>query len=194
MQTLHARTRTANTYLAGLGASGALLAGAVVALFAMVGLVTFNSWPDASGLFTFSGGQAELGALSEAPPARSEARPLTTIVVIPPTHRAKHASAVPPGGDELGGISGIRGRHGGSGAPQVGSGVGDGGAQAVTPPSQPVSPDPIGSTISNTGSTVQKSTQSLGTTVNDVTGTDLGTPVAGLGETVNNTLQSLSGN
>ena len=193
MQALQARTRTADTYLAGLGASGALLASAGVAFIAMVGVVTFNAWPEASGLFTFSGGQAELGALREAPPTRSEARPLPTIVVIP-TARAASKRAVAAAADtERGGIAGIRGHHGGSGGPETGSGVGDGGGQTVTPPSQAESTDVLGNTISSTGTVVQKSTQSLGTTLNDVTGTDLGTPVAGLGETLNDTLQSVSG-
>ena len=193
MQALQARARTADTYLAGLGASGALLAGAAVELFAMVGIVTFNAWPEASGLFTFSGGQAELGALREAPPARSEARPPPSITVIRPARHANQGLAQAAAAEQ-GGIGGIGGHHGGSGAPQTGTGVGDGGVQAVTPPSQAESPDPIGNTISNAGTTVQKSTQSLGATVNDVTGTDLGTPVAGVGETLNETLQSLSGN
>ena len=194
MQSLQARARTADAYLAGLGASGALLAGAVVALFAMVGIVTFNAWPEASGLFTFSGGQAELGAVREAPPARSEVKPLPSITVIRPARHATHGVARAAAAQE-GGLSGTGGHRGGSGEPQTGTGVGDGGVQAVTPPpSQTQSPDPIGNTISNTGTTVQKSAQSLATTVNDVTGTDLGTPVADVGQSVNDTLQSLSGN
>jgi hypothetical protein len=193
MQALQARARTADTYLAGLGASGALMAGAAVAFIAMVGVVTFNAWPEASGLFTFSGGQAELGAVREAPATRSEAKPLPTITVIPTARAASHSAVAAAAQTERGGLSGIGGHHGGSGAPQTGSGVGNGGGQAVTPPPQAESTDALGSAISNTGTVVQKSTQSLGSTLNDVTGTDLGTPVTALGETVNDTLQSVSG-
>ena len=54
--------KTAQSYIAGIGASGALLAGAVVTFVFLVGTVSFEVWPDASdsGGGTRSLGIAEL--------------------------------------------------------------------------------------------------------------------------------------
>src|SRR5262245_41771558 len=41
--------KTAQSYIAGIGASGALLAGAVVTFVFLVGAVSFEVWPTASG-------------------------------------------------------------------------------------------------------------------------------------------------
>src|SRR5215207_364846 len=46
---LRERARTAETYLAGLGTSGALMTGALVVFLIVVGIVTFDSWPRAAG-------------------------------------------------------------------------------------------------------------------------------------------------
>ena len=193
MQALQARARTANTYLAGLGASGALMAGAAVAFIALVGVVTFNSWPEASGLFTFSGGSAELGAVTETPPPGSQAKPLRSITVIPPTTRHRSGGVAQSAASDASGISGI-GRHGGgSDGSENGVKVIQGAGESVSPPAPTEDTDVLGETISNTGTAVEKSTQSLGSTINDVTGTDLGAPVTGLGQTLNDTLQSVSG-
>ena len=51
MSRLTGKARTAETYLAGLGASGALIAGAIVAFLLLAGAVTFDVWPRAAGLF-----------------------------------------------------------------------------------------------------------------------------------------------
>ena len=40
--------KTAQSYIAGIGASGALLAGAVVTFVFLVGTVSFEVWPEAS--------------------------------------------------------------------------------------------------------------------------------------------------
>ena len=51
MSRLIGKARTAETYLAGLGASGTLIAGAIVAFLLLAGAVTFDVWPRAAGLF-----------------------------------------------------------------------------------------------------------------------------------------------
>ena len=43
--------RTAETYVAGLGASGALMVGAFVVFLLVIGVIAFNAWPGASSLF-----------------------------------------------------------------------------------------------------------------------------------------------
>lgn len=188
MTALQASPRTAETYIAGFGASGALLGGAIVAFVMLVGVVTFNSWPQASGLFTFSGGQAELTLPAPAAPSTGEGATLPPLT----------ATAVPPLASAAT-DSDINGREPGPGNPPSGvttPEVPDEGVGAP-PPRQPASseapPQSSGSLVSSLGNTVERSTSTLGDTVNEATGTNLGNVVSGAGETLNGTLQDLSG-
>src|SRR5262245_48019933 len=133
MTAFQAKARTAETYIAGLGASGALLAGAGVIFIMVVGIVTFNAWPQASGLFTFSGGQADvnIGSLAGSGGSGSSARVLRPVTVrVAPTKRVAPTAVQPGAGDGTG--------IGGDSVPQSpGGSGGDGGSQvqAGTPPS-----------------------------------------------------------
>src|SRR2546421_10125506 len=65
----HAASRTSNTpesFIVGVGASGALLAGAAIVFVTLVGLVSFNVWPS-SRSFSPSAVNVELSAPKAAP-------------------------------------------------------------------------------------------------------------------------------
>jgi hypothetical protein len=181
MTVLHAKAGTAETYIAGLGASGALIGGAIVVFVMLVGIVTFNSWPEASGLFTFSEGQAEVELRT---PARTAAERAGTAPTALPTVIALGEPATRP-----------RGANGG----QPGA---DGGQTEVTPPESPgggggtpmteAPTQSAGNLVSNLGNTLQQDTAAAGDTLNQATGTSLGNVVTGLGQTLNSTLHGLT--
>ena len=61
------RTKTPESFLVGVGASGALLAGAAIAFISLVGMVSFDVWP--SSLDSTPGNQVDLGtAIAQAQP------------------------------------------------------------------------------------------------------------------------------
>jgi hypothetical protein len=186
MTALQARARTAETYMAGLGASGALMGGAIVAFIMLVGVVTFNAWPDASGLFTFSGGQAEveLQTPSRSAAERAGATPTVLTTVIAPD-----GPATTPGG--TGGPTGANGGQPEVTAPQVPGG--GGGTPVTQPPPTQTPTQSAGNLVGSLGNTLEQNTATLGDTLNQATGTNLGNVVTGLGETLNSTLQGLTG-
>lgn len=129
--------KTAQSYIAGIGASGALLAGAVVTFVFLVGAVSFEVWPEASerdsGTETL--GVAELSGPSASGAAASSSATLGETV-------ARLASAVPtvevpdsPKAD-----SGVKGGGGDVDAGDTGS------------PATPA-PVPVGTGDSNTADT-----------------------------------------
>ena len=195
MTALQGKARTAETYLAGLGASGALMGGAIVAFVMVVGIVTFNAWPDASGLFTFGGGQAEVGLSTSEPSGKgTRARtlpPLVTVAGTPAGSVTNRGGTGRPGLND--GSGGNGGTGGGNGTSPGGSG--DAPAQQPTAPagSAQQSGNVVTNTVSGLGNTVEQDTTSLGNTLNDATGTNLGDLVTGVGQTLNGTLQGLAG-
>src|ERR1700754_707181 len=61
----HAASRTSESFIVGIGASGGILAGAAIVFVTLVGVVAFNVWPSAAGISS-SGGTVELGAATPA--------------------------------------------------------------------------------------------------------------------------------
>src|SRR4051794_5180984 len=75
MRILDGKQRTWNAYLAGIGASGALMASAFVLFVILVGVVTFKTWPTAGGLLPGGGGEVALQGDAKPAPQRTAARP-----------------------------------------------------------------------------------------------------------------------
>jgi len=122
MEALTGRARAADTYMAGLGASGALIVGAVVVFLLLVGLVTFDAFPRAAGLLSGergAGGGADVSAPADA--AVTVLAPSADLVA-----DAGPASLGPAEGGAGGGDGGGTGGTGG-GAPTPGDGGSGGG-------------------------------------------------------------------
>jgi hypothetical protein len=197
---LPVKVRTLESYLAGLGASGALISGAFVAFVLLVGVVTFDSWPTGSGPFNRSADDVRVDtSLTTTPPARADL----------PNHNTRLGG----GADQSTAPSGSGGAAGDSpGGPPSGSHQlpGEGGPQGGGQPGQPIrpsqpiqtagtssstettSPNGVQQTVSNLGNTLESSTDSLS---NSLGGEDtaLGGVVGGVGSTLNGTLQGLAG-
>jgi hypothetical protein len=201
LSTFQARARTAETYLAGIGASGALIASAFVLFIVLVGVVTFNAWPHAGQLLNGSGGNVSLDNVpltAEAPPHRASTPNLVALLGGPAA-----VSATPVTNHRGGGGNGGNGGNGGGGAggggnPSLGGGNGGGGSQTVTvAPSAPSSPvtqrtTSLGQVVAGVGNNVESDTDSLGESLGG-TDTTVGSLVQGLGSTLNTTLQTLGG-
>ena len=126
--------KTAQSYIAGIGASGALLAGAVVTFVFLVGTVSFEVWPAASdgGGTTNSLGVAELnGAGGDG---NASATLGTTVALIAdsvpspdvPAASAAAAAPVKAGGGLQGAGGGTDEDSGGSDGGSTGGNTGDG--------------------------------------------------------------------
>jgi hypothetical protein len=188
MPIFDAKFRTVEGYLAGIGASSALLAGALLAFVILVGVTTFESWPRPESLFPGSGDNVTLDATTAGirqPPAESSPPDLSPVRVQPP--------AIPsPGGSELGGGGG--GAPGGGTAPGGTAPQGSPSEPAQAPPGAPTpGPNVVQQTVSGVGNTVEGTTTVLGDTLGGSSSPGLGGLVGGLGQTVNSTLQSLAG-
>jgi hypothetical protein len=182
---LNGNARTAETYLAGLGATGALVAGVVVVFLLLVGMVTFDAWPSASSLFGGDEADVEVvgtngpaddaaAALDDAAGLVASARPGDSLVVAPGGAGGTTGTGTGPGGDGGGGVDGPGGGDGQTpvgGTP--GSTGGTGGAVQET----------VDNTVSGLGEVVDDTVSGLGTTVE--------TTVDGLGKTVNDTLNGV---
>src|SRR5262245_11802765 len=62
----HAASRTSESFIVGIGASGGILAGAAIVFVTLVGVVSFNVWPSAAGISS-SGGNVELSSAAPSP-------------------------------------------------------------------------------------------------------------------------------
>jgi hypothetical protein len=191
------RARSWEAYVAGIGASGALLAGGIAIFVILIGVVTFKTWPQAGLLLGKGGGDIALHSMAKPPPGQTPGQPSALNL-----SRFLGGGAGSPGAGvarpERGGTRGI-GKltlPGGTGEVPGGSG-GSGGEPEGAQQPPPASDQPqgvVGKAVSGVGNTVQKDTQSLGDTVNSQTGTNLGSVVTGLGDTLNKNLQALAGN
>ena len=195
-----ARARTTEAYLAGLGATGALLAGAFTAFLMMAGVVTFSSWPQIPGLI--QAGQTEVSEPAAAVPPSPQPRTLSVVKLL-------GASAGPglafksggnrSGGNEgglPGGIGGGDGGTGGTGPGGTAPGIpgGSGGGSGEGGPGPPASRGVVSDLLSGAGNAVEQDANSLGHSVNNLTGTQLGDVVGGVGTAVNQgLLQKLAG-
>jgi hypothetical protein len=190
---LNAKRRSWDAYLAGIGASGALMASASVMFVILVGVVTFNSWPHAGSLLGVGAGGDDVVLHGIAKPARTPGRSSTLNLV-----RLLGGGATSP-------QAGARTRSGGFGhglnpggngeAPGGSTGLGGGPPQeAQPPPSSPAPPrNAVSQAVSAVGDTVQSNTESLGNTLGGSSSPGLGGVVGGLGRTLNNDIQSLAG-
>jgi hypothetical protein len=195
MPIFQAKARTADTYLAGIGASGALIASAFVTFMILVGAVTFDAWPRAARLIDRGNAQVSIGT---APTSTSTSAPSRV-----PTANVLGGNGPKSGGG--GGTSSQRvhparapktqGSLGGS-VNTPGS-TGEQTPTEGTPPSQgPSEPGPrtiIGQTVSSAGNTVEATTDSVGNVLGGSGEPGLGGTVGSLGETINGTLQGLAG-
>ena len=203
--TFQAKARAAETYLAGIGASGALMASAIVLFVVLVGVVTFNAWPRAGQLLNGSGGNVSLQDVPLLNGAPSAPAPTPNLVALlggpgPAVHTPLPNGGGNGGGGRQGGGQNI---GGGIGTPPGGGGGTGGGAPGPQPttvaPSAPSAPmvtqrttNVLGQVVAGVGNNVESDTTSLGETLGGSNST-LGGLVQGLGTTLNNTLQQLGG-
>jgi hypothetical protein len=133
---------TPESFIVGVGASGALLAGAAIVFVTLVGLVSFNVWPTAQD--ATSDGNVELSAATPRAPANSTVAPLSAAA-----GQLAAANVGTSGGTGGGNGNGNGGNNkGGNGKPKT--------SPAPTPPSTPPAPTPPdtgGSTGPGDGST-----------------------------------------
>jgi hypothetical protein len=189
MPIFNSKPRSWEAYLAGIGASGALMASVSVMFVILVGVVTFNAWPDAGELI---GGGVTLGGTASSGPSQSTAPSLIKLLgsrTGPATRHQGGGRGLAPGsvrnglsGTGNGGTNGLSGGSGG-GEPQ--------GAQPPSASSQPRSV--ISQVVSGAGDTVQQTTDTLGSDLGGSTSRGLGGVLGGVGRTLNTDLQSLAG-
>jgi hypothetical protein len=178
MNALSGKARTAETYLAGLGASGALIAGAIVASLLLIAAATFDVWPRAAS--PFGGGDAGVESVDASEPADSAAAALGSA--------ADQVAQAEPGGSLVGGGDGAGragggtggGTGGGGGAGDGGSGTGGGGGGGGSTVG-----DSVGDTVNGVSNTLNNTVNGLGNTVDNT--------VNGVDNTVNDTVGGLLG-
>jgi hypothetical protein len=190
-----AKPRSWEAYLAGIGASGVLMASALVLFVILVGVVTFKTWPHAGGsLLGDGGGDVALkSTATPAPPAQRSSPNLVKLLGAGAAPVAPHQGGVD--GRAPGGIGNLPdGGEEGSPGGSTGPGSGRGQPQDAEPPAaSPRSSDPLSQLVSGAGNTVQSDTDSLGDTLGGSTSPGLGGLIDGVGKTLNNDLQSLAG-
>ncbi|HEY3192139.1 MAG TPA: hypothetical protein VGJ61_05085, partial [Solirubrobacterales bacterium] len=131
----HAATRNSNTresFIVGVGAPGALLAGAAIVFVTLVGLVSFNVWPSHTG--GTADGNLELSAARATGSSGSDS-PVSAATALP-------ASATPVTGSSGGGGKGGGHHDGGSHARHPAASAS--GPTPSTPPSSRGGPDDTG--------------------------------------------------
>jgi hypothetical protein len=188
------RAGTAETYLAGFGATGAVIAGVVSAFLLVVGVVTFDAWPRAATPF---GPHAEVESVgtgeTAAPAARlPEVDPLASRGVgasQPQTLGGGGETAPVPGeggGRDRGGDTAPGGGRapGGGGQAPAGTAPGTGGGSAGGAGASSSGGGTLQETVNGLGETVDDTVSGLGQTVNDT--------VSGLGQTVDGTLDGVN--
>jgi hypothetical protein len=196
MPIFQSQARTAQSYLAGIGASGALLASAFVMFVILIGAVTFNSWPHGGRLFPADGDMA-LNASSASP--APQPKTLNLAKLLGGGQAAATSRGGGPGRGAPIGVGRLPGTLGGSQGGSNGTSPGPGGGPGTVAPQPPSPPPPtqatnlLSQTVSGAGNTVQSSTESLGSTVNTATGTNVGNVVSGVGDQLNSDLQTVAG-
>jgi hypothetical protein len=185
------RARTAETYIAGIGASGALIASAFVMLVVLVGIVTFDAWP--RGGNQAGGGDGQVSLSTTTPTAETINPNASNLVKI---FNAGSAAVAASAGARHHAAS--QGSPGTQGTLEGGTGTQPGNQAPVESPQPPTSGGgPTGvvdRTVSGLGNTVEGTTDSAGNVLGGSSGPGVGGVVGGLGHTVNGTLQGLVGN
>jgi hypothetical protein len=195
MPIFDAKGRSWNSYLTGIGASGALVASGIVMFVIMVGVVTFKTWPHAGDLLGV--GDHDVALNGTAAPAPQTGTPPSSLNVVKLLGGGAGPASRHQGGNHAG-----AGGNGGSvdpgendGSAGGSTGLGGGQPQGAQQPSTPSTQQRgvVSQVVSGVGNTVQSDTDSLGGTVNNATGPNLGNVVSGLGSTLNKNLQALAG-
>jgi hypothetical protein len=127
---------TPESFIVGVGASGALLAGAAIVFVTLVGLVSFNVWPKAQDSST--DGNVELSAATKSAPASNGPSNST---VVPVSAAAGQVASATVGGS--GGAAG-GGNGSGNGGGKQGANGGDIKGGPVPAPSSPTPAPPSG--------------------------------------------------
>lgn len=183
--------RTIDSYLAGIGASTALLASALVMFLILLSVATFDSWPN-GGLFS-GGGNIQLSQHEAGLPA-------------PPQPSVPNLTALLGGG---GSPAQVRRSPNRGPQPPKGhltprpQGKLPGPQQTAPAPAPAPSPSPepsptanprnvVQQTVSGVGNAVESDTSALGDDLSNTSPT-VGGLVSGVGSTVNHTLQDLVG-
>jgi hypothetical protein len=207
MPALPLKVRTLESYLAGIGASGALMAGAFVGFVLLVGIVTFNAWPTGSSVFNQGANDVSVDTSLTTPPAREQPN-VPNLVKLLGGGGAASSTPVRAGGSNGG--SAPNEPSPGAGKPPAQRGpqqTSPGGQEPTQPtrtpqPSQPAgassstqveSRNPVQQLVQGVGNTVEGDTTTLSQTLGGQD-TLLGGLVGGLGSTLNSTLQGLAGN
>jgi hypothetical protein len=211
MPALPLKVRTLEGYLAGLGASGALMAGAVVACILLVGIVTFNAWPTGSSVFNKGADDVSVDtSLTTSPPAREQPNVPNLVKLLGGGGAASSTSARAggaSGGSAPNEPSSGSGKSPSQRGPQQ-SNPGAGQQQPSQPTRNPQGTEPaqassgtsqvesrntVQQLVYGVGNTVEADTSSLSDTLGGQD-TLLGGLTGGLGSTLNSTLQGLAGN
>ena len=174
------RTAATTSYLAGIGASGALLATTVVAFLFLVALVAFNAFPKLPGI----GGGVEAGSSIDVAERGASSSQIAA--------RSLSSATAESSSREIDLVLGPDGIGGGGTGDEIVGGEG----QPTTPgPGAPISPGETSSPpsgpsnglddlVDNTVNGVNETVTNLQTTVNDT--------VNGLNTTISNTLDGLN--
>jgi len=191
MPIFQAKARSWQAYLAGFGASGALIASAFVVSVGLIGLVTFNTWPHTDDpLGGADNGVVLNGSATPSPPPAEHRRSLNLGKLL--GSGPGQATNLQSGG---GNLRIPNGELPGSNVPPGGSGGGQTPTKPPEPPPPPTQPHSVvGQVVSETGNAVQSDTDSLGNALGGSEGPGLGGVVGGVGRTLNSDLQSIAGN
>jgi hypothetical protein len=192
------KPRSWESYLAGIRASGMLVASSLVVTVVLIGVVTIKTWPHAGDLLSGGGQDASLTSTATAAGQGSAQSSAVNLVQLLGANAPAGRSGG-SGGAGAGSVDGLTHGEGGGalgGSPsQPGAGGGQPqGAQqppSESPPSQ--RSNVVSETVSGVGNTVQGATASVGDALGGSSNPGLGGVVGGLGQTLNNTLQGLAG-
>ncbi|MFL5907524.1 MAG: hypothetical protein ACJ75Z_08015 [Solirubrobacterales bacterium] len=184
------KARTTQTYLAGIGASGALMAGAFVTFVILVGVVTFDAWPRPGGLFEGTDGQVSVAApvSSNVAAPQANATTVNTAGLVAPSgpvgssaSRRAHKRAPNSSGSLSGGTQ------------PPGSG-GQGPVTSPTPaPPEPPPSNVVSRTVSTAGTAAEGTTNFVGDALGGNSSPGPGGLVGDLGRSLNGTVQGLAG-
>jgi hypothetical protein len=199
MPIFRTKARTAESYLAGIGASGALLGSAFVMFVILVGVVTFYSWPQTGRLLGGGGEAAVLNSTATPAPASAAHPGIPNLATLLGGGAGTTSRGGAPGGGPGGNGSLPNGKGNGNGGlpgvPEVIAPGSNGSGPAPSPPSPGGGPprNAVSQTVSNVGNTVQTTTDGLGEALGGSDSPGLGGVVGGVGQALNDKLQSLAG-
>ncbi len=193
MSLFDAKPRSWEAYLAGIGASGVLMASALVLFVILVGVVTFKTWPQTGGaLLGDGGGDVALERTATPAPRDTAGAPGVNLVKL----LGGTGQAAPGQGRGAPRGTGNSQAPGDIGSPGGSTGPGSVGGQpqgAAPPPPASRANDPVTQLVAGAGNTVQSTTDSLGKTLGDNVSPGLGGLVSGVGKSLNDNLQSVTG-